>query len=108
MTRFFLWMQRDEGWKTLLATVYAVICLFDFIVVPSYFAYHRQRILNDFENKQLKDLSLIIQEQVVKNLSIRHSPYTLEGAGMFHIAFGALLTGSAISKIKEGTNSDKA
>jgi hypothetical protein len=108
MKTFFLWMQRDEGWKTVLASVYAVICLFDFVVAPAYFAHTRLRVLNDFENMQLAKLSPAIQDQVAKTITLRHSPFTLEGGGMFHIAFGALLTGSAISRIKPGANSDKA
>ena len=108
MKTFFLWMQRDEGWKTVLASVYAVICLFDFVVAPAYFAHTRIRVLNDFENMQLAKLSPAIQDRIAKTITLRHSPFTLEGGGMFHIAFGALLTGSAISRIKEGTNNDKA
>jgi hypothetical protein len=108
MKSFFLWMQKEEGWKTILATVYAVICLFDFVVAPAYFAHTRTRVLNDFENMQLERLSPAIQDQVAKTISLRHSPFTLEGGGMFHIAFGALLTGSAISRIKEGANNDKS
>jgi len=101
-------MQKEEGWKTVLATVYAVICLFDFVVAPAYFAYTRTRVLNDFENLQMVNLSPAIQDQIAKTITLRHSPFTLEGGGMFHIAFGALLTGSAISRIKEGANNDKA
>jgi len=108
MKSFFLWMQRDDGWKTVMASVYAVICLFDFVVAPAYFAHTRLRVLNDFENMQLAKLSPAIQDQVAKTITLRHSPFTLEGGGMFHIAFGALLTGSAISRIKPGANSDKA
>jgi hypothetical protein len=108
MKSFFLWMQQDDGWKTVMASVYAVICLFDFIVAPAYVAHTRIRVLNDFENMQLTKLSPAIQDQVAKTITLRHSPFTLEGGGMFHIAFGALLTGSAISRIKSGANSDKA
>jgi hypothetical protein len=57
---------------------------------------------------QSTKLSPAIQDQVAKTITLRHSPFTLEGGGMFHIAFGALLTGSAISRIKSGANSEKA
>jgi hypothetical protein len=42
-----------------------------------------------------------IAVQMLTSLFRTHIPYTLQGAGMFHLAFGALLTGSAISKFRE-------
>jgi hypothetical protein len=49
---------------------------------------------------QLVTLDPAVQIQLLKSLVVQHEPFTLRGAGMFHLAFGALLTGSAISKIK--------
>ena len=89
MKNFFVWCQHSEGWKTVLALVYAFICLFDFVVVPAWIGITRPSIevLSSLDTETLN----IIYNQ--------HSPFTLQGGGLFHLAFGALLTGSAISRI---------
>jgi hypothetical protein len=35
---------------------------------------------------------------MVKPLTYQHEPFTLKGGGLFHLSFGALLTGSAVSR----------
>jgi len=37
----------------------------------------------------------MVQMELIKKLTGHHSPYTLQMGGLFHLAFGALLTGSA-------------
>jgi len=37
----------------------------------------------------------IVQMELMKKLTGQHSPFTLMGGGIFHLAFGAILTGSA-------------
>jgi hypothetical protein len=101
MTRFFVWLQYDEGWKSIMAIVYALICLVDFIIVPGVMSSMRRDVLNDFVTHQLATLDPTVQIEMIKALARPHQPFTLQGAGVFHIAFGALLTGSAISKFKE-------
>jgi len=102
MTKFFIWLQKDEGWKTMLALIYAIICLFDFVIVPILWNYNRREAL-EMANIIAHDPSLNgeIAVDMLKSLFRTHIPYTLQGAGMFHLAFGALLTGSAISKFRE-------
>lgn len=102
MKKFFIWMQKDEGWKSILALVYAVICLFDFIVGPIIWNLNRREAL-EMANIIAHDPSTNaeIAIQMLTSLFRVHTPYTLAGNGMFHLAFGALLTGSAISKFKE-------
>ena len=46
MKRFFIWLQEDEGWKPMLAIVYALICLVDFIVVPGVMSSMRRDVLH--------------------------------------------------------------
>jgi len=41
-----------------------------------------------------------IAREMVKPLTYQHEPFTLKGGGLFHLSFGALLTGSALSKRK--------
>lgn len=102
MTRFFLWMQRDEGWKTVLAAVYAIICVFDFVIVPSWIGVTRSNVLVGFEMMKLTTLEVPVQLEIIKSMTFQHQPFTLQGGGLFHLAFGALLTGSAITKFTRG------
>jgi hypothetical protein len=40
----------------------------------------------------------IVQLRYLDKLVSQHEPFTLKGGGLFHLAFGALLTGSAFGK----------
>tara|TARA_Y100000389_G_C17002562_1_gene290216 strand:+ start:105 stop:416 length:312 start_codon:yes stop_codon:yes gene_type:complete len=97
---FLYWLQQEEGWKSLMAIIYAIICIFDFIVVPSYMGMVQKSQVDMLDLTELVTLDPAVQIQLLKSLVVQHEPFTLRGAGMFHLAFGALLTGSAISKIK--------
>jgi|TARA_R100000656_G_scaffold34104_1_gene29253 hypothetical protein len=37
----------------------------------------------------------LIQLELMKKMTGQHNPFTLMGGGIFHLAFGAILTGSA-------------
>jgi hypothetical protein len=39
---------------------------------------------------------VLIQLELMKKLTAQHNPFTLMGGGLFHLAFGAILTGSAV------------
>jgi|TARA_R100001480_G_scaffold46569_1_gene59753 hypothetical protein len=43
----------------------------------------------------------LIQLELMKKLTGQHQPFTLMGGGLFHLAFGAILTGSAIGTNKK-------
>ena len=102
MKRFFLWMQQDEGWKTVLAAVYAVICMVDFVIMPIVITSAKGAGLKEFIANELRNFDPAIQIQLLQAISKDYAPFTLQGAGVFHLAFGALLTGSALSKSKTG------
>ena len=38
----------------------------------------------------------LVQMELMKTLTGQHNPFTLMGGGLFHLAFGAILTGSAV------------
>ena len=42
----------------------------------------------------------LIQLELMKKLTGQHNPFTLMGGGLFHLAFGAILTGSAFGQNK--------
>ena len=86
-----------KDWKYLMAAVYATICIFDFIVVPIWIGLSRTQIELGLDPQLLVDLDPAVQIQMIKAMTFQHEPFTLKGAGLFHVAFGALLTGSAIT-----------
>lgn len=97
-SRFWSWMSDEEGWKAVSGAVYLLICVFDFVLVPSWIGLTRiGDPLHMLDIEQLGQLAPAVQLEVVKSLSYQHEPFTLKGGGLFHLAFGALLTGSAIA-----------
>ena len=43
----------------------------------------------------------MVQMELMKKLTGQHSPFTLMGGGLFQLALGAILTGSAIGSSKD-------
>jgi hypothetical protein len=94
-------MQQDEGWKTMLAVVYAAICVFDFVIVPSWIGITREEFnMTLFTHPSI---NMQVQLELIKTMYSQHEPFTLQGGGLFHLAFGALLTGSALSRSRKDT-----
>lgn len=81
-----------------MAIVYALICLMDFIVIPISISAMRKEVLDDTLKATLAGLDSASQVEFVKAMYRQYVPLTLQGNGVFHISFGALLTGSAITK----------
>ena len=83
-------------WRWTALITYVVICLFDFVIVPSYIGLTRPDpadyvdTLSGLEDTIVRMEYLKIASQGVN----RHEPFTLTNGGIFHISFGALLTGS--------------
>ena len=81
-------------WRWSALILYLVICFYDFMFVPIWFGLNRPElaqfidILNTVEDP-------LIQLELMKKLTGQHNPFTLMGGGLFHLAFGAILTGSA-------------
>ena len=80
-------------WRWTALGVYLVICLYDFMVVPIWYGLNRPDLATFIEIlNTVKDP--LIQLEMMKKLTGQHSPFTLMGGGIFHLAFGAILTGS--------------
>jgi hypothetical protein len=67
------------------------------MLVPIYYGIARIDLdLADY----MQYLSLIedplVQMEYLKKLVSQHEPFTLKGGGLFHLSFGAILTGSAL------------
>jgi len=65
----------NQHWKTIAALVYMAITVFDFIIIPIFMSYN-----------------------FTSHSEYIHSwmPFTLRGAGLFHLSFGAILTGHVL------------
>lgn len=74
------WIQ--NRWRPITAIVYLVICMFDFVIFPIGWAWF-----------------LFFVDAVDK--TIGWTPLTLQGAGMFHLSFGAILGVSAFTRGQE-------
>ena len=81
-------------WRWTALIIYLMICFYDFMFVPIWFGLNRPElsmfieILNTVEDP-------LIQLELMKKMTGQHNPFTLMGGGLFHLAFGAILTGSA-------------
>ena len=81
-------------WRWSALILYLAICFYDFMFVPIWYGLNRPDlgmfidILNTVEDP-------LIQLELMKKLTGQHNPFTLMGGGLFHLAFGAILTGSA-------------
>ena len=93
---------KKVNFQSIALGVYLFICLFDFVLVPVWYGVNRPEIanfidiMNTMENAQL-------QMELMRKMTDHHDPYTLMGGGLFHLSFGAILTGSVLNrKPKDG------
>jgi|TARA_R110000824_G_scaffold360017_1_gene547704 hypothetical protein len=88
-----------DYWRWTALITYLIICVYDFIVVPVWYGLSRVGLDVDgyMANLQLID-DPMVQMEYLKKLVSQHDPFTLKGGGLFHLAFGALLTGSTLGK----------
>ena len=92
------WYQRV--WLPFAAATYIAICIFDFMIMPVYVTSHNIRIENAvFAKLDGKDAAEFADGLMKANQAQRQwNPLTLIGGGLFHVAFGALLTGGAVTR----------
>ena len=83
-------------WRWTALIIYLLICFYDFMFVPIWYGLNRpdislfMEIINSTEEP-------MVQMELMKKLTGQHKPFTLMGGGLFHLAFGAILTGSAFA-----------
>ena len=88
-----------QRWRWAALSVYLLICFYDFLFVPVWYGLNRpdisqfMEIINSTEH-------VLVQMELMKKLTGQHQPFTLMGGGLFHLAFGAILTGSALGMSK--------
>ena len=81
-------------WRWTALTVYLLICFYDFLFVPVWYGLNRPDI-SELMKIVNETSDTLVKLDLLKTLVSQHSPFTLMGGGLFHLAFGAILTGSA-------------
>ena len=90
-----------DYWRWTALITYLVICIYDFVVVPVYYGVSRMGMdLADYMVHIQAIEDPMVQMEYLKKLVSQHEPFTLKGGGLFHLSFGALLTGSALGNKK--------
>ena len=86
-------------WRGAAVSVYLLICFYDFLFVPVWYGLNRPNIEQFMEIINSTE-HVLVQMELMKKLTGQHEPFTLMGGGLFHLAFGAILTGSAVGMRK--------
>jgi hypothetical protein len=104
------WLNRS--WRPAAAVVYLAICVFDFIVAPAFMGFKSANMAQ--MAAAIKDLDPQIAVALIQNRT-PWQPLTMQGSGLFHVAFGAILgvaawtRGSAqIESIRQSGESDRS
>jgi len=90
-------LKSQMRWRWSALILYLCICFYDFMFVPIWYGLNRPElsmfidILNTVEDP-------LIQLELMKKMTGQHNPFTLMGGGLFHLAFGAILTAFGIGK----------
>ena len=87
------------SWQRLCAICYIIICVYDFMIVPIWFGLVRVEVPITVED--LLKFDVAVQIRMIEAYTFQHQPFTLQGGGLFHLSFGALLTGSTIFSKKD-------
>jgi tryptophan-rich sensory protein len=89
-------LQRSHSrWRWTALGIYLLICFYDFLFVPVWYGLNRPDI-SEFIQVINTTPHVLVQMELMKKLTGQHNPFTLMGGGLFHLAFGAILTGSAV------------
>lgn len=104
------WINRT--WRPAAAIVYLIICLFDFIIAPAFMGFKSTNIAQMAAS--LKGLDPTVAIALVQNRT-PWIPLTMQGSGLFHVAFGAILGVAAwtrgtaqIEQIRQQGESDRS
>lgn len=74
----------NSKWRPLMAYLYMIICAFDFIIAPILWS--------------------LLQAHFSGTIETPWNPLTLQGAGLFHMAMGAIVGISAYGRTQEKLN----
>jgi hypothetical protein len=72
------------------------------MLVPIYYGVARMGLdLADYMSHLQEIEDPMVQMEYLKKLVSQHEPNTLKGGGLFHLSFGAIITGSVFGKNKD-------
>lgn len=74
----------QSRWRPMMAVLYMMVCAFDFIIAPVLWS--------------------VIQAMYKGQITTQWQPLTLQGAGLFHLAMGAVLGVAAYGRTQEKLN----
>ena len=84
-----------QRWRWAALSVYLLICFYDFLFVGVWIGLNRPNI-TELMIIVGNETDTLVKLEVLKSLTYQHEPFTMKGGGLFHLAFGAILTGSAV------------
>ena len=82
-------------WRWAALSLYLLICFYDFMFVPIWYGLTRPDVTSLLLLVKETE-EVLVQLELMSMITSQHSPFTLMGGGLFHLAFGAILTGSAV------------
>lgn len=89
-------------WRPSVAVVYLLTVIFDFIIMPIYVETTNKVTIDYVLLDKINQLEQPnTQIEIARKMDVAKrvwKPLTLEGGGLFHIAFGSILTGAAITR----------
>ena len=91
-------------WRPIAAYIYLAICIFDFMGMPIYIAHQNQQVNTEAfaEIRSLADKDVKMKALEQLDLGSKDwTPLTLQGGGLFHLAFGAILGVAAFTRGQE-------
>ena len=104
------WLNRT--WRPAAAVVYLAICVFDFILAPAFMGFKSANIAQMATS--IKDLDPAVAIALIQNRT-PWQPLTMQGSGLFHVAFGAILGVAAwtrgyaqVEQIRQQGESDRS
>lgn len=102
----------NKTWRPAAAVVYLIICLFDFVIAPAFMGFKSANI--SVMAQSLKGLDPAVAIAIIQNRT-PWVPLTMQGSGLFHVAFGAILGVAAwtrgnaqIEQIRQSGESDRS
>jgi hypothetical protein len=81
-------------WIPATAFVYTAVCLCDFIIFPIYVGILKENTIILLES--ISHLPPLTQLEIIRLDRVSWDPLTLKGGGLFHLAYGALLTSGGL------------
>jgi hypothetical protein len=78
------WM--NSKWRPMMGWLYMIVCAFDFVIFPIMYA---------------AMTAIMFKGQLPAGFPTQWQPLTLQGAGLFHIAMGAVLGIAALGRTQE-------